>query len=290
MILAPTNDEACLGQLTQIARELSQTTLIRTVGERLGSRSAVVVWLQSLPQTDDDGSELYRSISCDIPQRVRLLPDDPNCFERSLAALALLEVVDPRTIRKVVTADKPARHTGVVEWNRSKKQWVALDLFPRRNFSWGRLGGNVLGGIREVHHYVGKPVMTFYGLGGVAELMDQKGAELAGAKAEKKPTPPAGGIAAPGSLGGLIGALAAAGTGRPEATALAQGLVQGATAVVGAGGKPNQEPGKGAGNAAQKETTQRAPQTVPAGAGAQGRNRDPLEAPEEERFDWWGLQ
>lgn len=259
MIVAPTNDEACLGQLTQIARELAQTTLIRTVAERLGSPSAVQMWLQSLPQTDDDGSEAVRSITCDVPQRVRLLPDDPNCFERSLAALALLEVVEPRTMRMLVTAEKPARHTGIVEWRRGA--WVALDLFPRRNINWRRLGGNVLEGIREVHHYVGKPVMTFYGLGGVADLLDQKGAQLAGAKVEKKQTPPTG-----AAVAAAVGALA------------------------GVGGKPQPER-KGGADEPKKEPAQRGPAAAPALPGsAAGRNRDPFEEEEPELGDWWGVE
>jgi hypothetical protein len=82
VIVDPTTDQACLGQLTKMARELAPTTLLVTVAHRLGSPTKVVMWLRSLPQTDDDGQELFRYVACDVAQRVRLLPDDPNCFVR----------------------------------------------------------------------------------------------------------------------------------------------------------------------------------------------------------------
>lgn len=162
MIIEPVNDVECLSQLTTIARELAPTTLVRTVAQRLGSRRAVVEWLQSLPQTDDRGDELVRFIACDVPQRVRLLPDDPNCVERALGALMLLETIDPRTTRALATVDRPLRHTGLVE--RERRRWRAVDLFPRRNagtrnVNWGKLGGDTLQGI---HKYVGKPILKFY--------------------------------------------------------------------------------------------------------------------------------
>jgi hypothetical protein len=140
-----------------MARELCRTTLIREVAWHLGSPAAGVSWLRSLPQSDDDGTESVRAVACDVLQRTRLFPDDPNCFERAFAALVLLEVLEPRTERMLVTVEHPMRHTGVVE--RRGGRWVALDLFPRRNFSWPEFGKDVLQG---VHGYVAKPVMKFY--------------------------------------------------------------------------------------------------------------------------------
>src|SRR5689334_12568122 len=110
MILDPGNDRDCLGQLTTMARELHRTTLIQMVARRLASRDKVIGWLRSLPQSDDGGRERYRYIACDVGQRVRLLPDDPNCFERAFAALMLLEVVEPTTARMLLTIDRPQRH------------------------------------------------------------------------------------------------------------------------------------------------------------------------------------
>lgn len=157
MILDAVNDEECLGQLTTMARELAATTLVQTVARRLKTKKAVVSWLQSLPQTDDVGQESIRFIQCDVPQRVRLFADDPNCVERALSALLLLEALDPRTPRALATVDKPARHTGLVE--RIGTKWRAVDLFPRRNASAEDVGKDILQGI---HTYVGKPVLKFY--------------------------------------------------------------------------------------------------------------------------------
>jgi hypothetical protein len=201
VILDPVNDEECLGQLTTIARELAPTTLVREVARRLGSREAVIRWFQSLPQADDDGTERVRFIQCDVPQRTRLLPDNPNCVERSLGGLMLLEAIDPMTPRALATVDRPMRHTGLVE--KHGGTWRAVDLFPRRNaardFSWSEFGKDVLQG---VHKYVGKPVLSFYGLGGVADTIGEYEDKAIGRHKpkdqqkkppEKKDAPPSGG-------------------------------------------------------------------------------------------------
>src|SRR5262249_54501390 len=153
-------------------------------------------------QADDDGREAIRYITCDVPQRVRLLADDPNCVERATDALLLLEslermkVIEPAA-RALATVDRPARHTGLVE--KHGAHWYAVDLFPRRNASgrnldWGELGKDVLQG---AHTYVGKPILQFYGLGSVADTLGENENKLIGrdkkeAKNEKKQPPPAG--------------------------------------------------------------------------------------------------
>jgi hypothetical protein len=239
VILDPINDVDCLGQITTIARELAPTTLIISVAKKLGSREAVIHWLQSLPQADDDGSEHVRYIQCDVPQRVRLLPDDPNCVERSMGALMLLEVLAPKTPRALATVDRPLRHTGLVE--KHGAHWRAVDLFPRRNaprnFDWSELGKDVLQG---VHKYVGKPVLSFYGLGSAADTLGEQEDKLIGRdkknQPEKKGSPPAGKAQPPktepakpaakpsggkndggGFLASFIGAGASRGQTRPEA-------------------------------------------------------------------------
>lgn len=131
MILDPINDGECLGQLVRIAREQARTSTAYNLAARLRTTDGVVRWLQSLPQRDDDGRETLQVIQCDVPQRVRLFPSDPNCFERTLAALVLLEVIDPKTPRVAVTIEKPLRHTALAELVGG--QWRVVDLFPRRN-------------------------------------------------------------------------------------------------------------------------------------------------------------
>jgi hypothetical protein len=186
VILDPVNDGECLGQLTKIARELARTTMAYNMAARLRTRRGVIRWLQSLPQSDDDGREKLQWIACDVPQRTRTFPSDPNCFERTIAALALLEVIDPKTPRVAVTIDYPARHTGVVEL--LGDEWEPLDVFPRRNASdfLGVSKGtwqDVFGGVHQVGGFI------------LGDIYGQKGAVKALEKQEqdwgllKKPPP-----------------------------------------------------------------------------------------------------
>ena len=168
MIVAPVNDVECLAQLTTIARELASTTLVQTVARHLGSREAVIRWIQAKPQADDDGREAIRYITCDVPQRVRLLADDPNCVERATDALLLLESLERMKLtssaaRALATVDRPARHTGLVE--KHGEHWYAVDLFPRRNASGRNFDWKDI--LQGAHSYVGKPILQFYGLGSV---------------------------------------------------------------------------------------------------------------------------
>jgi len=288
VIVAPTTDQACLGQLTQMARELAPTTLIQTVAARLGSPSRVVAWIRSLPQTDDDGHELYRYISCDVSQRVRLLPDDPNCFERSFAALMLLEAVDPTTHRMLVTIERPLRHTGLVEWRSGR--WVAVDLFPRRNVDWGETGKDILQG---VHSYVGKPVLGFYGLGGQADTLGEYEDKAIGRdkKKEKKEHPPSQSKPAQP-------AQAAKPAAKPAQPQQAQrGPVRPVLKVVGAGAKQTDTTPRKGGENAEVETKQGQPAAgeecagggcpAPEGEdpdGGDGRSYDPSD--ETKRWGW----
>lgn len=185
MILEPVDDFQCLDQLTTFARELAPTSLVHGVALHLATRERVVRWLQSLPQADDAGDEQVRVIQCDVPQRVRLFPDDPNCVERSLAALVLLEVIEPSTPRALATVDKPMRHTGLVEQYGGR--WHAVDLFPRRNFSWTDLrvdAHNAGSGLLKA--WLGKDIG-----GGVANGVGAGEDYLFGkVKTQKKPAPP----------------------------------------------------------------------------------------------------
>jgi hypothetical protein len=175
-----------------MAQELSRTSLAKLVAKRLGSRDAVIRWIQSRPQTDDDGREKVRVITCDVPQRVRLFADDPNCVERATDAMILLDALEllgsePKVKRALATVDKPLRHTGLVE--QYQAHWYAVDLFPRRNFDWGDFGKDVLQG---THKYVGKPLLGAYGLGGVADWLgdtEDKGIGRDKASQQKKQQP-----------------------------------------------------------------------------------------------------
>ena len=293
MILDPINDEDCLGQLTKIARETAPTTLIMMVAKRLGSREAIIRWLQSLPQADDTGTEQVRFIQCDVPQRTRLLPDDPNCVERSVGALMLLEVVDPTTPRALATVDKPLRHTGLVE--KYGDHWRAVDLFPRRNvarnFDWGELGKDVLQG---VHRYVGKPLLGAYGLGGAADTLGEQedkwiGRDKKKPPEKKGPPPPNGKQPDPKRE-----------QPRPDQqkTGGQSDYASYLTSFLGAGAKKSQSTADGGGGKNAEKAKSQSPAGSPAGdrtagrAPAQARNRDggdSHDADTETRRFWWFL-
>ena len=204
MILEAVNDTACLGQLVVLARELARGSAARRIATELGTPARVVSWLQSLPQSDDDGKETLQAIQCDVPQRVRLFPSDPNCFERTLAALALCEILDPKTPRCAVTIEKPVRHTSLAELREGR--WEPVDLFPRRNFgslwrsaSASEVGKDILQGF---HRFVGKPLLTAYGLGGLADQIGQAEDQAIdrGRPAATPSPPPSSAAAAPSPL------------------------------------------------------------------------------------------
>lgn len=162
MILDPVNDQQCLGLLVERARELVRTRMAYDAAARLRTVRAVINYLRSLPQLDDDGSERVQLLACDVPQRLRFMPSDPNCFERTLAALVLLELIDPKTERVPISVDKPERHTGIVE-RQPGGAWQPIDLFPRRNSA----AQDVLG----VVHPIGRGVLGIFGLGSVGDRL-----------------------------------------------------------------------------------------------------------------------
>jgi len=292
VILDPINDADCLGQLTKIARELAPTTLLMMVAKRLGSRTAIIRWFQSLPQADDTGAEQVRFIQCDVPQRTRLLPDDPNCVERSIGALMLLEVVDPKTARALATVDKPLRHTGLVE--KHGAHWRAVDLFPRRNaarnFNWGEFGKDVLQG---VHKYVGKPLLGAYGAGAAADWLGEQEDSWIGRDKKKQPEkkgtpPPAGKQPQPEPKREQP---------KPEQQKGGADYNSYLTKFIGAGAKKSQPTADGGGGKDAEKAKSQSPAGAPAGDRAAGRapqarNRDggdPHDQDAEARRRWWFL-
>lgn len=139
MIVDPVLDVRCLSRLTAIARHEIRNPLVAEYVERIRAlarrrgisvKDATILWLQELPQTDDDGSESVRAIACSPDQRTRLFPDDPNCFERALAALILLESIDPTWQYTLASIDDPLRHTGLLQRPGAAYEWEPVDLFP----------------------------------------------------------------------------------------------------------------------------------------------------------------
>lgn len=119
MIAAPLNDEDCLGPITARVFAALQRPDVRELAARLGTLDAADRYLRMLPQLDDgpDDTTPGPRVQCDVPQRVRVLPTDPNCVERALTRMALGELIDPHPVRQLMTVKLgPAlRHTLLVE-------------------------------------------------------------------------------------------------------------------------------------------------------------------------------
>ena len=117
MIRAPLNDRACLDKLTLLAIRAVARKDIAELATRFCDTNALAGWIRQLPQRDDRGSlGDGPTVSCDVPQRARVMASDPNCVERSLLYIAVAENVDPLPSRQLATIETRAgRHTLVVE-------------------------------------------------------------------------------------------------------------------------------------------------------------------------------
>ena len=132
MIAEPVNDRACLLALSQRASEATERPDVRSLAGAVGDTRTLARWLRQLPQRDDDGtSQGADSVTCDVPQRARIAPPDPNCVERSMTFIAVAEVIDPGPVRQLATVDLAGygRHTFPVEDDRP----IILDPAITRN-------------------------------------------------------------------------------------------------------------------------------------------------------------
>ncbi len=144
MIIAPLNDQACLGSITEVVRSLvtAHDPELLALARELGSTAAVIRWLRSLPQRDDNGTagDGPKIDACAPAQRLRLPAPDPNCVERAALYVLLGEFLDPGPPRRLATVDTPVgRHTLPVE----SDQPVVLD--PRVPRNCAQAGVDVLG-------------------------------------------------------------------------------------------------------------------------------------------------
>lgn len=120
MIGVPFNDHACLGAVTQtIADMVSQRDeVIAEIASRHPTTESLAEWIRSLPQRDDTGDKHDgpKVEACSPPQRLRIAPENPNCFERSATYVAIAELIDPTPVRQLATLDTPiGPHTFPVE-------------------------------------------------------------------------------------------------------------------------------------------------------------------------------
>jgi len=131
VIAEPLNDSECLGKLTRVALAATERDDVRQLGARFQSTATLAAWIRSLPQRHDAGNPSDGPrVTCDVTQRARVLPDDPNCVERSVLYLAAAELLDPDGVRQLATIETGSgRHTFPVENGRP----VLLDPAMPRN-------------------------------------------------------------------------------------------------------------------------------------------------------------
>lgn len=116
MIENPINDRKCLTGITDVIRQLvvQHDPALVSIAERVGNTRALVDWIRTLPQRDDDGDpkDGPKVAVCSPPQRLRIPADNPNCVERAALLIAVAELIDPVPVRQLATIDTPAgRHT-----------------------------------------------------------------------------------------------------------------------------------------------------------------------------------
>jgi len=193
-LIAPINDRGCLSQLVERAKVLARTPEAAALADELRTLPRVVDWYRALSQEDDDGNGSPDAIHCDVDQRARAFPSDPNCFERTYGFLALAQLLAPKLRFTAITVETPGgRHTAPVLV--VGRRLMVVDLTPRpRNAEWYQ-------DVIDALHTVGRAVLTFYGGAGGAKLADQVGeweqdaglrppAPLPAAPAQPKQSPP----------------------------------------------------------------------------------------------------
>jgi hypothetical protein len=118
VIAEPANDRECLYRISQVAVAGLSRRDIRELAARFRSTAELVRWIRKLPQRDDNGAPGDGpTTACDVPQRTRIAPPDPNCVERSLLYLLLAELIDPGPVRQLmtITMKNGGRHTLPIE-------------------------------------------------------------------------------------------------------------------------------------------------------------------------------
>lgn len=132
MIATPINDHECLTALSRLALEHAHSEDVQRFAARYPSTRQLQLAIRAMPQRDDRGHPTDGPrIACGaVSQRVRELPGDPNCFERSALYLAGAEHIDPNATRQLMTINTPfGMHTYPVEDGRA----VVLDPIVPRN-------------------------------------------------------------------------------------------------------------------------------------------------------------
>lgn len=130
MIVEPWNDRDCLRALHRQAQEVARSQAMQAFAGQVSGLDALVPYLRGLPQREDLGAEMPRLACGEVTQRIRVMPPDPNCFERTLWYLAAAELLRPEGRRSSATvATDAGLHTFPIEGGAP----VVLDGFTPAN-------------------------------------------------------------------------------------------------------------------------------------------------------------
>ncbi len=133
----PLNDVKCLRLLHATVLDLMAMPWVKEFAAQFDNIGELVAYIRSLEQRDDlgvpsDGPRL----PCEISQRLRFAPSDPNCFERTALFLAIALLIDPSlTLSSASMLLDDAWHTFPVEIRNGIPHMVVLDPIhaPPRN-------------------------------------------------------------------------------------------------------------------------------------------------------------
>ena len=102
--ISPLNDKVCLAFAIAEAKRLARRPEFRRFVAQFRTSKELIRYIRSLEQRDDLGDpDDGPRIPCEVSQRLRYNPKDPNCFERAVIFLAAAEILDPKLERTLAS-------------------------------------------------------------------------------------------------------------------------------------------------------------------------------------------
>ena len=137
-LMRPLNDIDCLDLMHDEVVRYAALPHVKMMADEYDDAEDVAEQMRRRPQRDDRGDpDDGPRLPCEISQRVRFAPSNPNCFERTLTYLSLAEILDPNTKRTSASMlVNGAWHTFPVEIRNGLPEVIVLDPYgPPRNFA-----------------------------------------------------------------------------------------------------------------------------------------------------------
>lgn len=225
MILAPINDEVCLGAASRRAVEWSALPSVSEWVRANGGITGAALEMRLRPQQDHDGRACEGGVFCPLPspvfQRLRLHALDPDCYERATEWTAGAHAMAPWLPVRLGTVELIGGQLHTMPYVPVGDVWFPVDLSPRsgamlplsvrgadvagammlRGADWEEVK-KYLKPIVGVSHAIGSIVLSAFGAGGAAPLVGKFWESLGLLDA---PTGGDGGSNPLGALGSLFG-------------------------------------------------------------------------------------